>query len=539
MPATLHFFPAQSGNETARLDFPDGRCIHLHSSIQPEHEALSLRETPIWGETVILLGVGLGYQLDRIDFENAKRVILVDVHADLLEKAAQRLSQRINQLGCVLASQTDRLLRALRSVPQSTVQIVRHPPSVHAYPRIYSEVEKAIVQERQASRKSTYSRTDLKKKVLLMKGRFFLETETAEALEQSPLTDLSILPYLEHAPGSPRESAFAELLEREQPDLILSIGFKGFDPEGRLFEMAERRGIPVAVWFLDDPRTGTLAFEKTMGNNVHAFVWDSAYVPWLQQRSFAHVSTLPLGASAAVFSQRESPKARIPLSFVGSAFTMNSPFMQKIKNSFLWDPSLQPWVNTRVDALLAGQLNALTAAEGKMPFEDEKNRIWLANVIVHSATHYKRAHICRALTDEGLHTIGDPEGWREILGTQATCLPPVDYYNGLAEVYQNSEINLNITSCQMPTTVNQRLFDVPLAGGFLLTDPQADAFQLFEEGQEVVVYRSVEDAADKIRYYRARPRERASIAQKARQRVLGEHLVVHRMQHILNEVFRA
>jgi spore maturation protein CgeB len=532
MQAKLKIFAAQSGQESARLEFPDGRRVHLHSTVAPERESESLQPVPIWGDTVVVLGVGLGYQLDGMDFGAAKRVVLVDVYDTLLERAAERLGPRVEGLACLNAREPGRLVQALKSVPNASLQLLRHPASLRAHPEIYEALERALLATR-----LTPANTPLveprKRRVLLMQGRYFLERELSEALEAT--AHLSVLAYRDLEEGPPREAAFQALIERERPELIVTIGFKGCDRQGRLLQMAQRYGIPVAVWFLDDPRPGVLAFESVMGPNVHAFVWDSAYAPWLEQRGFASVQVLPLGASAQVFSRPSRPGRPIPLSFVGSS--LGAGFVKAIQDRFSWDVSMQPLVDAQAHALLAGEIDALSAAAGALPFEDEKNRVWLASVIIHTASHLKRVAVCQALLGEGLETIGDPESWQALLGPGVQCHEAVDYYTGLVDIYQHSAINLNITSCQMPTTVNQRLFDVPLAGGFLLTDPQADATALFEEGREVVVYRSIEEAVEMVRYFRDRPQIRAQITRAARERVLGEHLVSHRIDQILSGVF--
>jgi spore maturation protein CgeB len=148
----------------------------------------------------------------------------------------------------------------------------------------------------------------------------------------------------------------------------------------------------------------------------------------------------------------------------------------------------------------------------------------------------KRRELCRGLLKEGLVLVGDPEGWQRVLGADAPCLPHVDYQSQLGSIYKRSAINLNITSCQMPTAVNQRLFDAPLAGGFLLTDAQADATTLFNEGEEIVVYRSPEELRDLCRFYLSRPALRAKVVAAAQRRIKLEHCVRHRLERMVQLV---
>jgi len=84
--------------------------------------------------------------------------------------------------------------------------------------------------------------------------------------------------------------------------------------------------------------------------------------------------------------------------------------------------------------------------------------------------------------------------------------------------------------------VNQRVFDCPAAGGFLLTDAQGDIEDLFDPGNEVAAYRSWEECRDLLRFYRARPDARLEIVRAARRRVLSEHTYAHRLDRIVSQV---
>ena len=55
----------------------------------------------------------------------------------------------------------------------------------------------------------------------------------------------------------------------------------------------------------------------------------------------------------------------------------------------------------------------------------------------------------------------------------------VGYGAQSAQVYRDTLISVNATNLQMPSTVNQRLFDVPAAGGFLISDNQPEMAELF------------------------------------------------------------
>jgi len=106
----------------------------------------------------------------------------------------------------------------------------------------------------------------------------------------------------------------------------------------------------------------------------------------------------------------------------------------------------------------------------------------------------------------------------------------VDYHTELAAYYRDCPVNLNTTSVQMATTVNQRVFDCPAAGGFLLTDRQAHLQELFDVEREVVTYGTLDEARETLAWFRGRPAARKEIVARAQKRILGEHTYRHRLE---------
>jgi spore maturation protein CgeB len=85
----------------------------------------------------------------------------------------------------------------------------------------------------------------------------------------------------------------------------------------------------------------------------------------------------------------------------------------------------------------------------------------------------------------------------------------------------------------MPSAVNQRVFDIPLAGSFVLSDDQKDLRELFDVPKEAVVYESLVDLREKIAYYLAHENERQAIVAAARKRIKSEHTYSDRIKKIL------
>lgn len=106
------------------------------------------------------------------------------------------------------------------------------------------------------------------------------------------------------------------------------------------------------------------------------------------------------------------------------------------------------------------------------------------------------------------------------------------------KVFNASAINLNLHSCggdaldPQADFVNPRTFELAACGAFQLTDERALLPELFTD-EEIVRFRSTEDVPALIRMWLDDPSGRRTVAEAARQRVLGQHTYGHRMKALL------
>lgn len=78
--------------------------------------------------------------------------------------------------------------------------------------------------------------------------------------------------------------------------------------------------------------------------------------------------------------------------------------------------------------------------------------------------------------------------------------PATQNYQDACGIYQSSRINLNISSLQFDTAVNNRIFDVVLSGGFVLTDRRKDLFDICSFA-DAISFETPEEMNEKIAYY--------------------------------------
>lgn len=97
-----------------------------------------------------------------------------------------------------------------------------------------------------------------------------------------------------------------------------------------------------------------------------------------------------------------------------------------------------------------------------------------------------------------------------------------DYETEVPLIYHNSRINLNVTSKTIESGIPQRVFDILSCGGLCLTNYQPEIAEYFTDGEELVMYTSMEDLLRKADYYLRHEEERRQIARNGCRKVLND-----------------
>jgi spore maturation protein CgeB len=302
------------------------------------------------------------------------------------------------------------------------------------------------------------------------------------------------------------------------------------DEMGMFARFFEDARIPYVSWFTDTPRMILFGRQVYCSQYSVAATWERAYIPHLEAHGFPHVLFMPHATDPFLFAGEPQSRWNRELAFVGVSMIelaeeaweklgVNPPLQQAVRAAFDDCRVTREAFAKGVDAIIDSDL--LNAA-------DESDRRNAELCLVYEATRRTRADMVRRLAPLGVEVFGD-DAWQ---GIHSTCYGDVSYFDGLAHLYRSTSINLNITSLQMRTAVNQRVFDCPAAGGFLITDAQADLDEFFDRETEVVTYTTLDELEDKVRHYLARPDERAAVTRSAQRRIAACHTHAHRLRDL-------
>lgn len=166
-------------------------------------------------------------------------------------------------------------------------------------------------------------------------------------------------------------------------------------------------------------------------------------------------------------------------------------------------------------------------------FFAKQEEIALQSVLARKITVEERKLMARTLAREfdfKLYTISNTEKFPEI----NNC-GPVDFAKQAPLIYNGSKINIYVTPRAIRSGVPLRVLEIMACRGFVLVNYQEDLAKEFEDGKELVMYRSLDELTEKVRYYLEHEAEREEIAKAGYEKVLREYNYAEKLRKILEQ----
>jgi spore maturation protein CgeB len=369
-------------------------------------------------------------------------------------------------------------------------------------------------------------------RVLIMDTGYFFDKSWCGAAESLGWETASVPSTIAGSVSRDDIGSLFRALGEFKPDFVLTSNYAGMDNGGIFAHFFDDAKIPYVSWFTDTPRM--ILFDRTMFVSEYAVAatWEKAYTTHLKGFGFSHVHYMPLATDPDIFDRSPETVFERNLAFVGNSMLVQlAEALEKHEGLPEVVASVEAAFNEgRVDRDSYNKGVAAIIGEGLYDSLDETQQRNVELLLNYEATSKQRLDLVNHLIPFGIEARGDAS-WRRVLDNYESNL---GYFDDLAPFYRSTAINVNNTSLQMRDAVNQRVFDCPAAGGFLITDDQPDLHELFDVEKEMVTYTSLPELSDKINHYLARPEARSAIVERARARVLSEHTHRHRLQALEN-----
>lgn len=138
------------------------------------------------------------------------------------------------------------------------------------------------------------------------------------------------------------------------------------------------------------------------------------------------------------------------------------------------------------------------------------------------------------LKDRGIKVNCFGYGW-ESGAVPAEEIPRIILNSVISLNFGDSGLILQGLGAKRSRQIKARVFEVPGAGGFLLTENAPDLEKFYDINKEIVSFAGVEDLAKKIELYLSNPACRDEIAQRGYKRTSREHTYELRFSRILSK----
>lgn len=338
-----------------------------------------------------------------------------------------------------------------------------------------------------------------------------------------------------------------ERLAAFQPEFILTINHAGLDGEGKVLELLRRCRTPLASWFVDRHELYFRGHSNT-DDLLAVFTWNPAALESLKQRGISRAIYLPLGTDPEVFTPGRAQSDMAMVSFVGSSWT--GKIAANLRAGKYPAGLLRCWrtLGQDLERAEAGQdvRHAWIACrcpgiEEDLSALDEMTATLYFRLIQLEASRIRRLRRVRQLLAFSPLVVGDTY-WKRVLkrdGSAFAWLARLDYEKELPLLYRSSPALVDIPTLQSSAAVNQRAFDVPACGGFVVSESSPALDELFEPGLEAVSYQNDEDMLLQISRWLKDKQGRHRIMLAARKRILAQHTYEHRLIALIRRMHEA
>lgn len=347
--------------------------------------------------------------------------------------------------------------------------------------------------------------------------------------------------YGRHNRDSETENRLSLLFRQKAPDAMFSLNY--FPVISRVCQQEKVRYIS---WTYDCPCF--MLYSATIVNPCNVVcIFDKQLYLDFHCAGIETVHYVPLAANTERLDRitAEEQTFQYDLSFLGSLYIEKYDYYSKIA------PKLSDYAKGYLDALMDAQMKiyGYDLVQGALsPVVDEMYKICPVDpepdgvepreyfyeqyVVNRRITALERIDLLEACAqyrplDLFTHT-------KELTMPGITNHGSVDFYKEMPLIFKKSRINLNISLRGIKSGIPLRAYDIMGAGGFLLSNYQADFLDDFVPEEDFVYYENKEDLLWKIAYYLDHEGERKAIAKSGHDKVAAGHTYRHRVREMLD-----
>lgn len=288
-------------------------------------------------------------------------------------------------------------------------------------------------------------------------------------------------------------------------DAVISVNFFPL-----LAVACHEAGVPYISWSYDSPLDEKLADYFGYDTN-YIFLFDREEVEGFNKAGYSNVMHLPLAVNTSrleALKLTPEKKYSADISFIGRIYessleTLMLPADEYVKGYVegLFQAQFRIYGCNFLEKSIPDEvietLNNCYAKLGQTQIKLSKKG--LAYAIAAQITHFERSFLIEELAQlYDVHLYSDKMC---DFSAKVKQHGPVKYFDEMNRVFVSSKLNLCPTLKSIASGIPLRALDIMGAGGVLFSNYQPELAEYFEDGTDVIMYESIEDAFAKAEYY--------------------------------------
>lgn len=310
--------------------------------------------------------------------------------------------------------------------------------------------------------------------------------------------------------------------------------------------VCDKYHLKYVCWTCDNPLIAM--YDRSVFNSCNIiFTFDKSNYMEFKARGVKHIYHMPLAVNTeriAALPGFGTGSYHDEISFVGSLYTDRNAY-DEMKDTFpdylrgYLDGVMQARLCIPDNQILEDMLTPDILQKIQENYHLEKSEdsfsdlglIFSTTVLGFKIASIQRRKALIALSKRHSVSLYNNEAAKDLLRIQYKG--PADYWQQMPLIFAGSKINLNFTIPNIRTGLPLRILDVLGAGGFLITNFQAEIPEHFEDGKDLVCFYNEKDLLEKADYYLTHEAERQKIAENGYKKVCKYHTYRVRIQDML------
>ncbi|WP_022773642.1 CgeB family protein [Butyrivibrio sp. AE2015] len=381
-------------------------------------------------------------------------------------------------------------------------------------------------------------------KILVVNPYSYIHSDIMEALtDMYGAGNVRELTYLFKGKDVYSNEEFASLFEQrfaeQQYDLVFSTNFYPI-----IATVCHEHQVPYIAWTYDTPMN-VLPCEQMQYDTNFIFLFDRIEVQKYKRLGYDRFWHMPLGVNTVKYEKVSAQqKFSSNISFMGKLYKSS---IGLIKTGLSGDllQYIDKLVDTQskildkyiVDELITEPIiESINSEYRSIGYDLTVNKEQLSYAITEYVTYLDRISLLEVMGrryDVHLYTYEAGETEKRLL-KDVHIHGPLDYTSEMPALFKSSKINLNWSLRAAQSAIPLRALDILGCGGFLLSNAQPELEECFENGKEVVLFHSIDEAVDLAGYYLQHDEERQQIAAAGLKKVQNDFKYTDRLKKMIS-----